>query len=316
MSDIIKIVNISKVYAIGQERVVALRDVSLNIGEGEFCCIVGTSGSGKSTLLHMIAGLDKPTRGDVYIDGQCINRMSENKLARFRQERIGFIFQSYNLLPTLTARENVALPLAFRGMPKYERDLRALKLLKSVGLETHVKHKPTQMSGGQQQRVGIARAFIGQPKIVFADEPTGNLDSKTREEVMKLMIDISRRGRRALVMVTHDKDLAKYADRIINISDGRITDIVDNHTGMVENRMDLIDNRTSTVESRMDLFDNRTSLVESRMDLFDNRTSTAESRMELNDNRTSLVESRMGLFDNRTSLVESRMGLFDNRTDA
>ena len=225
MGDIIKIENISKVYPVGQERVVALRDVSLNISEGEFCCIVGTSGSGKSTLLHMIAGLEKPTRGDVIIDGQCINRMSENRLARFRQEHIGFIFQSYNLLPTLTAKENVALPLAFRGMPKRERDRRALRLLKSVGLETHVKHRPTQMSGGQQQRVGIARAFIGQPKIVFADEPTGNLDLKTREDVMRIMIDISKLGRRTLVMVTHDRDLARYADRVISISDGRIVDI-------------------------------------------------------------------------------------------
>ena len=227
-NDIIKIVNISKVYLIGQESVVALRDVNLNIREGEFCCIVGTSGSGKSTLLNMIAGLEKPTRGDIIIDGQYVNKMSENRLARFRQEHIGFIFQSYNLMPSLSAKDNVALPLIFRGMPKRERDRRALQLLKNVGLETHVRHKPTQMSGGQQQRVGIARAFVGQPQIVFADEPTGNLDSKTREEVMRLMIDISRRGRRTLVMVTHDRDLSRNADRIISIHDGRIVDIVEN----------------------------------------------------------------------------------------
>jgi len=225
--DIICIKNISKVYPLGQERVIALRDVNLNIREGEFCCIVGTSGSGKSTLLHLIAGLEKPTRGDIIIDGQYVNKMSETRLARFRQEHIGFIFQSYNLMPTLTARDNVALPLVFRGMPKRERNKRALQMLGRVGLETHTKHKPTQMSGGQQQRVGIARAFIGHPQIVFADEPTGNLDTRTREDVMRVMIDISRRGRRTLVMVTHDIDLAKYADRVISIRDGRIVDIAE-----------------------------------------------------------------------------------------
>jgi putative ABC transport system ATP-binding protein len=225
VNDIIRIENISKVYPVGQECVIALRDVTLNIREGEFCCIVGTSGSGKSTLLHLIAGLEKPTRGNIIIDGQFVNKMSENKLARFRQEHIGFIFQSYNLMPALNARDNVALPLVFRGMPKRERNRRALQMLKNVGLDTHVRHKPTQMSGGQQQRVGIARAFVGQPQIVFADEPTGNLDTKTREDVMKVMTDISRRGRRTLVMVTHDRDLSLHADRVISISDGRIVDI-------------------------------------------------------------------------------------------
>ena len=150
MKDIIRIENLSKVYPVGQERVVALRDVNLNIREGEFCCIVGTSGSGKSTLLHMIAGLEKPTRGNIIIDGRYVNKMSEKRLARFRQDHIGFIFQSYNLMPTLSARDNVALPLVFRGMPKRERNRRALLMLKNVGLDTHVKHKPTQMSGGQQ----------------------------------------------------------------------------------------------------------------------------------------------------------------------
>ena len=226
--DIIRIVNISKVYPVGQESVVALRDVNLNIREGEFCCIVGTSGSGKSTLLHLVAGLEKPTRGNIIIDDQIVNKMSENRLARFRQEHVGFIFQSYNLMPNLTARDNVALPLVFRGMPKRERNRRALQMLKNVGLETHIRHRPTQMSGGQQQRVGIARAFIGQPQIVFADEPTGNLDTKTREEVMRVMLEISRRGRRTLVMVTHDIDLASNADKIVNIRDGRIVDIINN----------------------------------------------------------------------------------------
>jgi len=228
MGHIVKIENVSKIYPVGQEMVVALRNVSLDIAEGEFCCIVGTSGSGKSTLLQLIAGLEKPTRGDIIIDGHYINKMNENRLARFRQEHIGFIFQSYNLMPNLSAIENVALPLIFRGFPRRDRNRRAVRMLKSVGLGTHVRHKPTQMSGGQQQRVGIARAFIGQPQIVFADEPTGNLDTKTREDVMRVMIDISQRGGRTLVMVTHDVELSRYADRIISIRDGRIVNIEDN----------------------------------------------------------------------------------------
>ena len=222
MGTIIHIDNISKVYLIGQERVVALRDINLDIEEGEFCCVLGTSGSGKSTLLNMVAGLERPTRGDVFIKGHCINKMSENRLAVFRQRNIGFIFQSYNLMPTLTAKENVSMPLVFRGVSKFKRDQAALQMLAGVGLATHVRHRPTQMSGGQQQRVGIARAFIGNPQIVFADEPTGNLDSRTREEVMELMIRLSKRRKHTLVMVTHDNELAQYADRIVRIRDGRI----------------------------------------------------------------------------------------------
>ena len=224
-NNIIQIKNISKIYRVGQEKVVALRDVSLNVLKGEFCCILGTSGSGKSTLLNMIAGLEKPTRGQILIEGQAIEQMSENKLAKFRQENIGFIFQSYNLMPTLTAKENVAMPLVFRGMTKRKRDQLALRMLKNVGLGTHVKHRPTQMSGGQQQRVGIARAFVGRPKIVFADEPTGNLDSKTRQDVMELMIRISKKEKHTLIMVTHDKELSLYADRVVQIKDGQIEEI-------------------------------------------------------------------------------------------
>ena len=225
MKEIILIKNVSKIYRIGPEKIVALKDVSLSIRKGEFCCILGTSGSGKSTLLNMIAGLEKPTRGQILIDGQSIEQMNENKLARFRQENIGFIFQSYNLMPTLTAKENVAMPLIFRGMRKRERDRLALRMLKNVGLGTHVKHRPTQMSGGQQQRVGIARAFVGRPKIVFADEPTGNLDSKTRQEVMELMIRISKKEKHTLIMVTHDQELSMYADRVVQIKDGQIETI-------------------------------------------------------------------------------------------
>lgn len=213
---------VRKVYRIGNEKVVALDSISLNIEKGEICCILGTSGSGKSTLLNMMAGLERPTRGSINIKGKPIEKMSENALARFRRNNIGFIFQSYNLIPTLTAQENVSLPLVFRGIDRSKRDFRAGNFLKQVGLEKHVRHKPSQMSGGQQQRVGIARAFIGNPDIVFADEMTGNLDSKTSEEVMQLVTKITRENKRTLVVVTHDINIAKYADRIIYIKDGSI----------------------------------------------------------------------------------------------
>ena len=230
MGSIIRVQNLSKVYKIGQERVVALRDVSLNISEGEICCILGTSGSGKSTLLNMIAGLEKPSKGHVIIKNvYMIDDMSEKKLAKFRQENIGFIFQSYNLMDSLTAKENVAMPLIFRGVSKKTRNNRAIQMLKNVGLATHIKHRPTQMSGGQQQRVGIARALVGKPDIVFADEPTGNLDSKTSIEVMELMVSMIKRNGKTMVMVTHDQELAEYADRVVYITDGQIRQIIVNN---------------------------------------------------------------------------------------
>lgn len=217
--------DVRKVYRIGSEKVIALDCVNLDIEKGEICCILGTSGSGKSTLLNMMAGLEKPTRGSIKIKGKSIEKMSENALARFRRKNIGFVFQSYNLLPTLTAQENVSLPLIFRGMDKKTRNEKARKLLKQVGLEKHIKHKPNQMSGGQQQRVGIARAFIGNPDIVFADELTGNLDSKTTSDIMKLITTITRENNQTLIIVTHDINIAKYADRIVYILDGNIEKI-------------------------------------------------------------------------------------------
>ena len=219
---VIEIQNLRKVYRLGSERVVALDDVSLKIERGEICCIFGTSGSGKSTLLNMIAGLEKPTKGDVKINGVYINKLSEKRLATFRQKYIGFVFQSYNLIPTLTAVENVALPLVFRGVGARKRKSLAKKILKDVGLPDHYNHKPTQMSGGQQQRTGIARAFVSKPAVIFADEPTGNLDSKTTAEVMNIMLETAKTYNQTLVIVTHEEEIAKYADRIIRLLDGNV----------------------------------------------------------------------------------------------
>ena len=191
------------------------------------CAIVGTSGSGKSTM-NMLAGLEKPTKGEVIIDGQHIENLKEDQLVRFRREKVGFIFQSFQLLGSMNALENVALPLSFRGVPKAQRLKKADKMLDLVKLKKHKKHLPNQMSGGQQQRVGVARALVVDPKIIFADEPTGNLDSRTSREVMALMQQVVREQKKTLVMVTHDDHLAGYADRIFHIIDGKIVKVEDN----------------------------------------------------------------------------------------
>ena len=219
---ILKTEDLRKVYKMGEERVVALNRINLEIYPGEICCIFGTSGSGKSTLLNMMAGLEKPTFGSVRIMGKEISKMSEQQLAQFRQQHLGFIFQSYNLLPGCTAAENVALPLMFKGVSKKMRDKVARELLRRVGLENRADHYPGQMSGGQQQRVGIARAFVTKPQVIFADEPTGNLDTKTTEEVMKVIQKFAREFNQTIIMVTHDPDMAAYADRIIHMVDGNI----------------------------------------------------------------------------------------------
>ncbi|MBO6146261.1 MAG: ABC transporter ATP-binding protein [Lachnospiraceae bacterium] len=211
-----------KVYKLGEERLRALNGVSLSVGKGEFVAIVGTSGSGKSTLLNMLAGLDKPTKGAIVIGGQHIESMSEAELVKFRREHVGFIFQAYDLLPQLDAVENVALPLSFKGVSKRVRTKKAEQMLKQVGLEKYLKHRPNQMSGGQQQRVGIARALVVGPEIIFADEPTGNLDTKTTLEVLHILKDVVHNGGNTLIMVTHDNNLASFADRRIHIIDGEI----------------------------------------------------------------------------------------------
>ena len=228
MGKVIEVRDLYKLYRVGDEIVRALDGVNFDICEGEFCAIVGTSGSGKSTLLNMLAGLEKPTKGSVVIAGQHIETLNEDQLVRFRRDHVGFIFQSFHLLGTMNAVENVALPLSFRGIPKDIRVKKADKMLDLVNLKKHKKHLPNQMSGGQQQRVGVARALVVDPKIIFADEPTGNLDSHTSEEVMELMQKVVREQKKTLVMVTHDQHLAAYADRIFHIRDGKILKIEEN----------------------------------------------------------------------------------------
>ncbi len=218
----ISLKNVRKVYRVGNEKVVALGRVNIEIERGEICCILGTSGSGKSTLLNIMAGLEKLSRGTVAIAGTDVTGFSEKKWALFRQKNIGFVFQSYGLMPSLTALKNVAMPLVFMGTGKNERFKRSAHMLKAVGLGDRMLHKPTQMSGGQQQRVGIARAFVSHPKIIFADEPTGNLDSKTSREVMGIMVSMAEEYGETLVIVTHDLEIAKFARRIITIHDGYV----------------------------------------------------------------------------------------------
>lgn len=225
---VIEVDDLYKIYKVGDERVRALNGVSFKIYEGEFCAIVGTSGSGKSTLLNMMAGLEKPTKGQVVIKNTHIEKLNENKLVKFRREHVGFIFQSFNLLGTMNAIENVALPLTFRGVRRKVRMAKAERMIELVGLAKHKKHKPNQMSGGQQQRVGMARALVLDPDIVFADEPTGNLDSATSAEMMALMRRVVNEQKKTLVMVTHDDHLASYADRIIRIVDGKIVKLEEN----------------------------------------------------------------------------------------
>lgn len=222
MAGIIEAKRVHKIYRVGETSVHALAGVTFSVNKGEFVAITGTSGSGKSTLLNVLAGLEPVSAGEIVISGEHIEELDEGKLVTFRRNHVGFIFQSFNLIPTMTATENVALPLTFRGMGKEERLRKATKMLAVVGLATHKDHLPLQMSGGQQQRVGIARALVVNPKIIFADEPTGNLDSKNGAEIMTLMRNIVNKTGQTVVMVTHDLTLAQKADRIIYLSDGKI----------------------------------------------------------------------------------------------
>lgn len=222
LNPIIQIDNIRKVYRMGDEKILALNNINYNIEKGKIYCLLGTSGSGKSTLLNLLAGLEKPTKGSIVFNSHHLESMSEKDLALFRKKYIGFVFQSYNLLPTLTALENVTLPLIFSRIPKKVRNKKANEMLKAVGLADRKNHKPSEMSGGQQQRVSIARAFINNPQVVFADEPTGNLDTKTSLEMMDLITGIARENNQTLIIVTHDMEISDYADEIIHIRDGEI----------------------------------------------------------------------------------------------
>ena len=217
--------NATKIYKVGNEKILALDNVSFTIDKGDFCCLLGSSGSGKSTLLNIMAGIEKITSGEILIKGKNITKMGEHQLAKFRQKYLGFVFQSYNLINSLNAVENVELPLIFKEVPHKTRIKNAKIMLEKVGLKERMKHKPTQMSGGQQQRVGIARAFVANPEVVFADEPTGNLDSKTSNEIMQIIKQMATDYNQTIVMVTHDVTMAKYANKIIHIHDGHIEKI-------------------------------------------------------------------------------------------
>jgi putative ABC transport system ATP-binding protein len=225
LAALIEVKGLTKKYRVGQEIITALDHVDLAIEEGELLCILGASGSGKSTLLHVMSGLERPTRGEVWIKGVSLLKMKERKMAGFRRKYMGFIFQSYNLIPTLNALENVTLPLLFDGVSKKTREQRAYELLVQLGLKKRLKNKPTELSGGQQQRVSIARALVNNPEIIFADEPTGNLDSKTTEEIMTLLREKVKKFGVTLIMVTHDLEIAKFADRVVNMRDGKIIQI-------------------------------------------------------------------------------------------
>ena len=221
----IQIKNVKKYYKLGSNIIKALDGIDLTIDKGEFIALLGTSGSGKSTLLNILAGLERPSFGDVLYKNISLNSLSEEDITRFRNLNIGFVFQSYNLMPYLTAIENVALPLIFKGEGKKEREEKAYQILKDMGLSKRVYNKPSELSGGQQQRVSIARAFVGNPNIIFADEPTGNLDTKTSFEIMELIKSIVRKNNQTLIMVTHDEEMTEFADRTLFMRDGLIEKI-------------------------------------------------------------------------------------------
>jgi putative ABC transport system ATP-binding protein len=214
--------DVAKTIDTGTHRVEILKDISFDIGKGEFVAIMGASGSGKSTLLGLVAGLDTPTSGSIRIEGDEISRLGEDELAVLRGRKIGFVFQSYQLIPTLTAEENVLLPAELAGEDLAAAQQRARELLRTVGLEERLDHYPVQLSGGEQQRVALARAFIRKPPLLLADEPTGNLDSVNGKHVLELLLSLNRREGATLVLVTHDRELASHATRIITLRDGRI----------------------------------------------------------------------------------------------
>ncbi|AND85446.1 ATP-binding cassette domain-containing protein [Clostridium tyrobutyricum] len=220
----IEVKGVSKIYTMGKEQVTALDNVNLTIKDGEFVAIVGPSGSGKSTLMHLVGGLDTPTSGSIVVNGKDISKLKDKDMSKYRNQTIGFVFQSFNLENTQTALENVMMPLIFAGTGNRERKLKANRALEIVGLQDKIKHKPNEMSGGQRQRVSIARALVNEPSIIFADEPTGNLDSKNGELIMNLLSDLNEKGY-TIIMVTHNMEEAKKAKRMIKIRDGQVQEV-------------------------------------------------------------------------------------------
>jgi putative ABC transport system ATP-binding protein len=222
METVVRTVGLTRRYRMGDTSVDALRGADLTITRGEFVALVGPSGSGKSTMLNLIGGLDQPTSGQVWINGTELSASDERTLTQHRRQHVGFVFQSFNLLPRLTAEENVALPLMFSGVPERERLARAQTLLEQVGLKARLGHRPTQLSSGEQQRVAIARALVGQPALLLADEPTGNLDTVTGAEIMQLLKTLNRDHGLTLLVVTHDPEVAAFADRVVRLRDGQV----------------------------------------------------------------------------------------------
>ncbi len=221
MKAVISVKDISRIYKVGTETIHALRSISLEIGKNEYVALMGSSGSGKSTLMNVLGCLDTPSGGEYFLDGVDVAHLSDNELAEIRNRQIGFVFQTFNLLPRSTALENVALPLVYAGLSRAERDARALKALQDVGLGDRVTHRPNELSGGQRQRVAIARALVTNPSIILADEPTGNLDSKTSYEIMGLLAEIHEKGN-TVILVTHEEDIARHAHRIVRLRDGLV----------------------------------------------------------------------------------------------
>lgn len=234
MKEIIQTTNISKIYRMGSETIEALKSISITVDKGEYVAFMGPSGSGKSTFMNIIGCLDSPTNGQYILNGHDVSDLSENELAEIRNKEIGFVFQTFNLLPRSSSLENVALPLIYAGYGRSEREERAHQALTSVGLGDRAKHKPNELSGGQRQRVAIARALVNNPSIILADEPTGNLDSKTSYDIMNLFQDLHHAGN-TIIMVTHEDDIAHYAHRIVRMRDGLVeTDVVNENINQVK----------------------------------------------------------------------------------
>lgn len=228
---LIEVKNVIKTYQTGEDSFNALNDVSLSVERGEFVAIMGTSGSGKSTFMNMLGSLDKPNSGNYFLDGIDMLSLNANELAVIRNIKMGFVFQGFNLIARTTALENVELPMIYKGIPEEERIERAKKALKIVGLENREEHMPNQMSGGQQQRVAIARAIVNDPPLILADEPTGNLDTKTSIEVMEFFVNLNKKMKKTIILVTHEPDIAQYCKRVVKFKDGNIvSDIVNEHT--------------------------------------------------------------------------------------